>query len=50
LLPADRTGARALRYVTSPLLELLDYIRQDKGICRARIKRGGRELVADSAF
>jgi len=49
LLPADRNGARPLRFVTSPLLELSDYIRQDKGIRQARIKLRGRELVTDSA-
>jgi oxaloacetate decarboxylase alpha subunit len=50
LLPADRNGARSLRFVTSPLLELLDYVRQDKGIRQARIKLRGSELVTDSAL
>jgi oxaloacetate decarboxylase (Na+ extruding) subunit alpha len=49
LLPA-RDIARSLRFVTSPLLELLDYVARDKQIRHARVKVGDLELVTETAI
>ena len=49
ILPAYRDGVRALRFVTSPLLELLDYVTRSTDIRHARIRVRDLELVADSA-
>jgi oxaloacetate decarboxylase (Na+ extruding) subunit alpha len=48
VLPAQRDGARTLRFVTSPLLELLDYVTRNKDIRHARIKVRDLELLAES--
>jgi len=49
LLPSQTTGGRSLRFVTSPVLELLDYVTRNKDIQRLRIKVRGLELTAGDA-
>jgi oxaloacetate decarboxylase (Na+ extruding) subunit alpha len=49
LLPAHQNGARALRFVTNPVLELLDYVTRNKDIRHAKIKVRGLELIANNA-
>lgn len=48
LLPDNRDHADRLRFVTSPLLELLDYVTRNKDIRHARIRVRDLELIAES--
>lgn len=48
VLPGHHNASRALRFATSPLLELLDYVARSKEIRHARIKVRDLELMAES--
>jgi oxaloacetate decarboxylase alpha subunit len=47
-LRPQSNGARALRFVTDPVLELLDYVARTKDIRHARIKVRGLELIVNA--
>jgi oxaloacetate decarboxylase alpha subunit len=49
VLPGQPNGGRSLRFVTNPVLELLDYVARNRDIRHVRIKVRGLELTAGNA-